>query len=285
LRLLGSVRLNDELAMTRNILKFQYKSDFINSIRWKFDFKKVNKFIISYLMLPFGGRNYRKFFILTRSRTGSNLLVDFLNSNKRILTRNEMFRNLNGKDHRKILNKIFRRYPYFIEAVGFKIFYNHPFDSQQTSLWDELAQEKDMKVIHLVRENILRSFVSHKIAEKTNTWFKKNSSRISAMKTNSKSIRLDAEKLQNEIAQTYQWQQEGEERFKEHRILKISYEELTQNPDKTFAKVCDFLGVPFKKPNSSFKRQNPERLEELIENYQEMKDLFSNSEFASFFED
>lgn len=256
-----------------------------NSIYWKFEYKKVKKFFFSYLLSPLGGRNYKKFFILTRPRTGSNLLLDYLNSNKGIFSRSEMFRNLCGKDYRRILTKIFRRYPHYIKAVGFKIFYDHPFDSPQTSFWGDLAENKEIKVIHLVRENILRSFVSQKIAEKTNIWFKKNVSKISLLGTNDKSIKLTTKELQKEIEQTNKWQHEGEERFKEHRILRISYEELIQNPDKTFLRVCNFLEVPFQKPNTSFKKQNPERLEELVENYQEIKDYFMNSEFASFFED
>lgn len=260
-------------------------SHFANSIYWKFDFKKVNKFILSYLLSPLGGRNYKKFFILTRPRTGSNLLLDYLNSNKGILSRSEVFRNLCGKDHRKMLNKLFRRYPFYIKAVGFKVFYDHPLDSPRTSLWDDLAENESIKVIHLDRENILRSFVSQKIAEKTNIWLNKRSGKASDWKANEKNIQLNAEELEREFEKTRRWQHEGEERFKRHQVLQISYEDLTRNSDDTFIEVCNFLEVPFQKPRTTLKRQNPEKLGELIGNYQEMKDHFKNSEFACFFED
>lgn len=251
----------------------------------KFDAAKARKFIFSYLLAPCGGRSYVRFLILTRPRTGSNLLLDFLNSNRGSFARSEVFRNLHGRDHRRVLGRIFRRYPFYIRAVGFKIFYDHPLDAACPELWDGLAADETIRVIHLDRENVLRSFVSQKIAEKTNVWLDKRGGRAGERPAREKNVRLDEAELRREFEQTRRWRQEGEARFQRHPLLHLSYEDLTGRPDEAFARVCGFLGVPFRRPRTSLKRQNPERLGELVVNYRELKDSFRGGEFAGFFED
>ncbi|WP_280564143.1 hypothetical protein [Chromohalobacter sp. 48-RD10] len=75
-----------------------------------------------------GDNRYRKFIVLTRSRTGSNLLVSLLNSHPNISADGEIFSKLNGRDYKRIISNAFSRQPRYIKAKGFKIFYYHPQD-------------------------------------------------------------------------------------------------------------------------------------------------------------
>ena len=66
--------------------------------------------------------DYKKFIILGSARTGSNLLMDMLNSNSSIYADGEVFCYLNGRSVESILNRYYCEYPRFIKAAGFKIF-------------------------------------------------------------------------------------------------------------------------------------------------------------------
>jgi LPS sulfotransferase NodH len=254
-------------------------------IRWKLDLKKISKFSADYLLSAFGGRNYVKFIILTRSRTGSNLLVDYLNSHRRVFARNEIFRRLEGREYQALWRSLFGKHPSHIRAVGCKIFYDHPLDAADNGVWDALERDRTIRVIHLVRENILRSVVSQRIAEKNNDWFQKRKRKPAPAGAEEKRIRLDFAELLREFEQTTQWQRQGEARFKEHDSLKISYEELTRDADTAFARVCRFLGLDYRRPATSFKKQNPEQLSALVENFGELRERFRGSRWQEYFEE
>ena len=50
------------------------------------------------LLAPFGHEDYVPFIVLTRSRTGSNLLVSFLNGHPDIFCEGEIFARMAGRD-------------------------------------------------------------------------------------------------------------------------------------------------------------------------------------------
>src|SRR5690606_26460474 len=112
----------------------------------------------------------RKFIVLSRSRTGSNLLISFLNSHPNIRARGEMFARLNGKNCKDVLARGFARQPFYVKATGFKIFYYHPMDDDSGHVWDVLAELDDLRIIHLKRRNILRTLISRKIADTQGVW-------------------------------------------------------------------------------------------------------------------
>jgi LPS sulfotransferase NodH len=252
-------------------------------IRWKLEWKKIRKFSLNYFFSLFGGRKYAKFIVLTRSRTGSNLLVDYLNSHANVFCRSEIFRRLEGREWPAVLRSVYRRQPFFARAVGFKIFYGHPLDDTECGLWDALQKDRSIRVIHLVRNNVLRSVVSHRIADKTNFWFHKGKRGSPQVGSRDKKIRLDPDSLLEEFERTALWRLQGEARFRDHEMLEISYEDLTRDPEATFIRVCDFLAVPRRRPASSFKKQNPEKLSDLIENHAELEERFRGSRWREYF--
>jgi LPS sulfotransferase NodH len=253
--------------------------------RWKLELKKIRKFSLNYFFSFFGNRDYVRFIILTRSRTGSNLLVDYLNSHGQIFTRSEIFRRLHGRKYQSVLRRVYRKQPRFIKAVGFKIFYRHPLDTPHSGLWEFLEQDRAIRVIHLTRDNILRSVVSHRIADKIDVLFQKKKPKRPGMGAAEKKVHLDFDGLLEEFSQTIHWQLDGEARFRGHPVLKISYEELVRNPVTAFAGVCDFLGVTYRKPTSTFMKQNPEPLQDLLGNYAELREKFRGTKWEAFFEE
>lgn len=56
-----------------------------------------------------GDINYRKFIIISDSRTGSTLLMQLLNSHPNIIAKGELFKNLNGRTCEKIWKDFFKK--------------------------------------------------------------------------------------------------------------------------------------------------------------------------------
>ena len=142
-----------------------------------------------------GSKDYRKFIILGKGRTGSNMLASALRSHTQIVAYGELFNNadhhrilwehpdyipyrpldrarkLRERDPREFVEKlVFRRYPLQVSAVGFKLFYYHAQEKSWESVWPYLKAMPDLKIIHIKRENILKNVLSLKIAFTTNEW-------------------------------------------------------------------------------------------------------------------
>ena len=226
---------------------------------------------------------YRRFIVLTRSRTGSNLLVSFLNSHPNISAEGELFNRLNGRNYEKILATVFASQPYQTKAKGFKIFYYHPNDDDASKLWHDLVNMDNLYVIHLKRRNILRTLVSRKIAELRRQWQVVDSSDIESKQK--RRVRLTVEELLNGFQSTRNWESAGDEMFSEHPLMPVYYENLVEEPEAIFEEISGFLGVRYVQPQTPLKKQNPEKTSELVVNFEELKDAFTGTEWQPFFEE
>jgi len=251
------------------------------------DPRKASKFLsvkaFGSSLSPFRHSEFRRFIVLTRSRTGSNLLVSFLNSHSHIYAESEIFSWLAGRDHRDVLSKTFDKQPFFIKAKGFKLFYYHPQDDDSGALWQDLVAMKDLYVIHLKRKNILRTLVSRKIAGMADVWTARTSSELRTQ--GKRSVTFTTEELREGFLQTRAWETRGDEMFREHPMVHVYYEDMIDSPYHTFAQITDFLGVRYQKPGTTLKKQNPESLRNLVANYDELKASFQGTQWATFFED
>ena len=229
-----------------------------------------------------GHTRYRRFVVLSRSRTGSNMLLSFLNSHPNVYAGGEIFGRLNGRNHTKILAAAFGKQPRYIKARGFKIFYYHPIDDKKSNIWNDLVNMNDLHVIHLKRRNILRTLLSRKLAETNDVWLTTNSG--SKDSVSSKQVFFTVKELTEGFEQTRQWEQNGDDMFRDHNVLSVYYEDLVCDADSNFNKLTDFLGVVYVKPQTNLKRQNPERICDLISNYEELRVAFTGTQWQTFFE-
>jgi len=257
-----------------------------NFIRWvRQNPKKSLKLGQRALARPFGGKTFKRFIILTRSRSGSNLLSSFLNSHRQIYTRGEIFWNLNGRDWKRVLADEFAKEPTYIKARGFKIFYYHPQDDPDCELWDHLKSMEDLHVIHLRRENLLRVLTSRKIAGASDVWATHQATAGSDGKPVDKRVRFSIEELETAFQETRDWEQMARERFSENPFLEISYEDLVAERQVTVARVAEFLDVDRFDAETTLRKQNPEPLGALIVNFDELKAHFSKTQWRLFFEE
>ena len=240
---------------------------------------------LHHLLAPIGHQNYRRFIVLSRSRTGSNMLVSMLDSHPKIYAKGEILSRLNGRSHHQILSTVFGRQPFYIQAAGFKIFYYHPLDDHTSAIWDILASMADLHVIHLKRRNILRTLVSRTLAGVENKWVDRAGKGSQEGRERSTAVSLSAEELREGFTETREWEQSPEYRFGNHPRITVDYEDMVNDPEQVFREVTEFLGVPFRRPKTELRKQNTRSLRETVANYDELKAKFAGTEWQPFFED
>jgi LPS sulfotransferase NodH len=286
-------------------------------------------------------RNYTRFIILSDARTGSNLVQDALNSHARIVCFRELFNvddtyidydviGYDGYDESDIQlrasapsaflgSRIFCEHAASIAAVGFKFHYNHFWFHQD--LLPALTEDKDLRVVHLRRLNMLRTLVSAKIAEQTGQWLQHD---VGKRRRQTLVAKLTPASLAAAIAHPaesfgrvrrfmrpvnsapvserqavpltvdecnahfYRVQHEIAhfgDLFKGHPTVEITYEDLVADSDNVVGRIETFLGVEPAPMSTTLRRQNPEPLRELITNYDELRAAFAGTEHEAFFDD
>ena len=230
------------------------------------------------LISALGDNQFKRFIVLSRSRTGSNLLISLLNSHPNIHAEGEIFSKLSGRNYRKVLGKAFAKQPNYINAKGFKIFYYHPLDDSSCDIWDELQSMEDLHIIHLKRRNILRTLLSRKIAGSQDVWSVSSHRKYSDLCKEHVLVSFTVDELNKGFKQTREWEAVGNEMFRNHPLL-------PNDKTNTFRKVALFLGVEFVQPKTELIKQNTKSMRETITNYDELKSAFSQTEWGLFFED
>ena len=225
-----------------------------------------------------GHTSYDKFIVLTRSRTGSNLLISLLNAHQNIEAHGEIFARLQNKTTAEIWTSTFGIKKKNIRYVGFKIFYYHPLNSEDTTVWTNLLNDKKIKIIHLQRENLLRVHLSRLIAGKTDVWTNSGKDKVAA----SKKVKVDIDEMFEDFKQTQFFIEKAKSDFNTHPMTDVRYESLASDKQEVMTKVFQFLNLPNEIVSSDLKKQNPEKLEDLIVNHSEVINALTNTEYRHF---
>ena len=251
-----------------------------------------------------------RFTIISYPRTGSTYLVKVLNNCssltcfselfhsdkdafKRSFLDNELTVSRNIFDNFKSISKIEKLFdlrnknPFkFLSmvfssgstAVGFKIF-----PGQNDVVLDKLLGDKTINKIILIRENLIRSFVSEQVALKTG----KRDRFSQDEKPVLNKIMFDVD-LFNKYAEKIQLQFSNYENYlrsTNQEYLKLSYEEITDVfPVK---KISRYLGLDLNDIVLSVKqeKQNPFPLIDMLINYTEVKAKLENSKWQKYLVD
>lgn len=249
-----------------------------------------------------GQDKYQKFIVLTRARSSSNFLISLLQSHPRIRAFGEIFPRrkkqiywgypkyprssnilkMREEEPIKFLDQVvFRKYPPPVSAVGFKLFYDHAQAGEEKQIWEYLYQDKDLKIIHLKRENLLKVCLSYHIAKITNQWIVNNEN----YQKNNVVVKLDYDECLKLFEETKKSSEEYDSFFNEHQKIEVIYENLLHNSMQETKRIQQFLGVKLERLYSLTLKQNRGALPERISNYYELKEKFENSPWSKFFTD
>jgi LPS sulfotransferase NodH len=234
--------------------------------------------------------------VIGQQRTGSNLLCYALSFFKEFRNINEFysvdrnnfiynlffsqeerdlfFKNYKTKNWRELLDKIHAdprsSYDYLNTILGDKNkiikLLEHQFEIN-SKLYTLL--EEDCKFIILDRTNDLEQYVSLKIAEDNDVWWKEN--------TDNFQITLELNDYNNFKKQKKEFYNKLECKLDNKTFIKLNYENDLQNgiTDNLLDKLSNFLGIQVgqDKDRNIIEKQNTIECYKKIKNYQEIKDL------------
>ena len=248
-----------------------------------------------------------KFVIFTLPRTGSTLLSKSLNKHYEIFCDDEIFhfsfRSYFSPDQFRFLKisflpkKInyiinypatFLRLPGFLnkyftnkknehfKARGFKLMYYQTF--YMPGLIHYL-KKNDIKVILLLRENVLRNALSDLRARSTGIYHYQDDNeeqRLGLSKLN-----VDIKALQQKMDYIEKRNKKLESIVSDMDHLKIYYEDF-ENWDMTINRIEDFLNVSREKISVSVKKLNAHALRDMISNYREVDNWLRKNNYSAF---
>lgn len=237
--------------------------------------KSIKKNIVNLGNQYFGNYNYSKFVVITRSRTGSNLFMSLLSSHVNIYAFGELFNQPRKNSFKNIWNTTFSKRMNYVKTVGFKIFYYHPLNSNDEFIWNKIKSDRDIKIIHLIRENILRSYISSQIAHKTQIYGLTPG--MINQNLQDRKVSIDIEDCLKEIKKTEAYQDKTRLEFSHHPFIEITFKGLVLEKTITMGRIFNFLNVTSKKTTSNLSRQNPEKIQNLVLNYIELDKALRNT--------
>ena len=252
-----------------------------------------------------GHEEYTRFVVLGSPRTGSNFLCSALNIHSQITAFGELLRwpgtigwdllafrywpygqshnslNLIRSDPVEFLKtQVFKMHPKCTGSVGFKLFYFHAREENWKQVWNYLANEKNLRIIHLKRKNLLGAYLSHERALRTNKWVY----RSREMPTNPP-MKVDAGQCRTFFEKTREWERQCDILFRDHPKIELFYEQLSNNFRQTILSIQNFLGVNYENLTPATYKQARLPLSKDIRNYWELKEEFKGTRWAVFFED
>jgi hypothetical protein len=177
---------------------------------------------------------------------------------KKELNLANLFR-LRNKDFRQFLELVFCS---LAIPVGFKIF-----PGQNDKAMQYLITDKRLKKIFLIREDMLRNFVSHKIAVKTGQWNRAPGQKADLQKVEigvKEFLTYASSQLDSLNALENQCHTDGQE------TLRLTCEGITDY--FPVDDIGEFLGVDLGdiQQEVALQKQNPFTLKEMITNYEEL---------------
>ncbi len=223
-----------------------------------------------------------KFVIFGYGRSGSNLLVDLLNSHPYIYCNYELW----GK-------KVFfpKLYIKCCEALtredvyGFKLLSSH-FEIQGVDNPLEYMMElnnKGYKIISIKRRNILRQALSVLYAVNRKKFHHKRIEGVQEKKW----MNVDMDKLLTELRFIDRLNELEEQILKELPYLRLFYEDDLIDGTKhqiTVDKISDFLGITNARVKTDLVKTTPDDLSDFVENLDDLKGFIGQTKYSGYLE-
>jgi len=248
-----------------------------------------------------GHAEYVRFLIVGMARTGSNFLRGSLMSHGQIVVLGDVFREQNtiawgipfylysrdaltlyrGDPVKFLETEVFVKFPKRVSAVGFKTLYPHTHKEIWEPIWTYLGSQKNFRIIHIKRQNMLKIYLSlQKLRQKEGKW--KN---ISDTEGGNTAIHLDYEKCRQAFVDRREWERKYDTFFEGHHKIDVLYEDLCDNYDSEMRRIQAFLNADYQVVKPLTFKQSKGSLSRDISNYQDLKARFAGTPWEGFFED
>ena len=219
---------------------------------------------------------YRPLFVIATARSGSNLLVDYLNRMPGVQSLSEIVnwqfefgppKHLHSRKVIKHLRHSLQQLNSPVRAC--KVFFHH-LENYGLTLDDIDHAFPEAGYIVLYRENMVEQFVSHKQAVQTNQWLL-----LPGQDRKRARVTIDSKELRTYCDTTRRSYEQAiaHRAVAEHGVV-LSYEQLTARPSQCVREfICPLLNIPAIDPTSQMRKQNAEPLSQRVANYDEIAAL------------
>ena len=204
-----------------------------------------------------------KFMISCTARSGSSMLSTLLNSHPRVLCHGEIlaaphesagpyheFRRQGIdiddwlREYRKTRPEAFLYdvcfNPAGHQSVGFKFKLEESLSKKYKLFRDLLAADRDIRIIHLQRTNILDKYISLQMTKQSGIF----SIRSGSQRPELRPFAIDIPEFVAYVREDRRRHKAAFDLFKKHQCLHLTYEELCQSRPAALAKAQDFLELP-----------------------------------------
>jgi len=214
---------------------------------------------------------HEPFMFTSEVRSGSNLLRSYFWSHPNVHLHGRLF--IGNKSNFKRITK--EVYDKSIKAVGIRFEYsnlkklkNHP------EVEKEIRDRKDIKIIHLIRKNVFKQFVSLRLAEYNDSFQEKIYDKLD--------INISKKACTNFFSRRKRDREKVQKYFSENESITVYYEDLLNSEE--LWRIQDFLKVPRVKFTTSLVKQRNKKIQDFLSNYNELKEAFKGTEYEDFFE-
>lgn len=167
-------------------------------------------------------------------------------------------------------------------AVGFKLKHDELVLPEYQTLRDQIISDRDLRIVHLRRKNLLRRYLSHYIANHvTRVTFAVLDQPVPEVPA----VRLDPEECKRDFETVLAREAAFERLSAQHQGFSIEYEEMIAGDKRRMAALQDFLGVSHLELTTTTKKLGKLSLRNSVENFNELRDYFSGTVYASFFDE
>ena len=243
-----------------------------------------------------------KAIIITSQRSGSNFLRHCLESHPEVTCEGEMligvakipsiledwrlpakiYKYLRGGGLRpvRILEDFIARED--APVVAFKAMYNH---LRNPKVRKFLQQHTDIRVMHLRRDNLLKQYVSKMLLGKKR---ERNWQPHSTHKVRAVSTRISPEVAVKEMRRVQEQFEEFERLLSHHHKIELVYEDMIDGQclsDEATKAVCGLLGLETRPMCCDYVKVNPNQLNVMVENYQELCEALRGTPFERFLDE
>jgi hypothetical protein len=158
--------------------------------------------------------------------------------------------------------------------TGCKILLNQPLIISADFPAYFIENYRDSYFIFLYRENIAESHISLRIAHTYQIWHCEKNEDIKK-----RTVHINPDVFYSKLEKSRQTREKYLELLKAFNVKKfhLTYEALFENKSKMIGEICDFLSISARNIIfSSEKKGNPFRPEEIVENFEEVKQFLRN---------
>jgi hypothetical protein len=168
------------------------------------------------------------------------------------------------------------------KAVCFKLKHDELILPECKTLRDEIVNDTDFRIIHLRRENLLRRYLSHFIANRvTHVTLAVHGQVAPEMPR----VELNPHECEKDFETIRSREAEFAELFAQHPSFSISYEEMVAGDAEKMRALVDFMGVTPRELTTTTRRLGCDDLRQVIVNFEELRTYFAGTLYSKFFEE